>query len=437
MRRIGASVRALACLAFLAACVGCGLTGQPAPLPHPIPADTPEARREQDLDYLVATLDAIHPDPFMRYPETSFRKDVEALRLAIPELDETSFHMALLRLLASLQDAHCGSWEYESPAYPIAMPCVAESFDGGYFVIYCAKDHLDLLGARVVSIDGHPYEALVDRCAEVIPAANPQRVAYRAPRLLMSPRFLHALGLSKRPDQFAVEFELPGGDTISRALTAEEFDFNSGHHVLSDVEDRPSTIHPRPHDTGAPYWWEYRPDERMLYLQYNAVRTHDEYPFDGMVGELLSRIERGDVNTIVVDVRYNGGGNNGLIDPLDEGLSALAGRGDLDHLYVLIGARTFSSGVDVAVRLRDNAGATLVGTATGGMPNSFGDAMDFSLPNSGIELWCSTGYYRLIDGDPPTLMPDVDVGRPWRDYGTGRDTAMEWVRAQAMRMQEN
>jgi len=404
--------------------------GKPAPPPHPLPADTPEARREQDLDYLVAIIEAIHPDPFLRMAEADFRAQVEQLRLAISEADEASFQLGLLRLLASLQDAHCGTSAFETSAYPIALPALAEAFDEGYFLSGCTPDHLDLLGARILSIDGHDYESLVERCAELIPAANPHRVSSRAPRLLMSPRILHALGLSEHADRYTAEFELPDGKRLFREFTAGERDFNSAHHILTDVQDLSPTIHPQPHESGAPYWWEHQPDEALIYLQYNAVQTHDEYPFDEMVEELLARIERDDVETLVVDVRYNGGGNNGLIDPLDDGLSALRRRGTLDHLYVLTGSQTFSSGVDVAVRLQENAGAEVVGTATGGMPNSFGNAVDFNLPNSDFEAWCSSGYFRLLEGEPPTLEPDVDVGRPWADYGVGRDTAMEWVRSQ-------
>jgi hypothetical protein len=411
-------------LACLASC------GVPAPLPHPVPADTPDARREQDLDYLVATIDAIHPDPFLRLPEAEFRAQVEQLRAAIPDAEEASFQLGLLRLLASLQDAHCGTFALETSAYPIALPAPAERFDEGYFLIGCTLDHLDLLGARLVAIDGHDYSSLIERSADLIPAANPHRVALRAPRLLMSPRILHALGLSEHADRYTVEFELPDGKRLSREFIAGEGDLSSTQHIMSDVKDLSVTMYPQPHESGAPYWWEHQPEDALIYLQYNAVQTHDEYPFDAMVEELLAKLEGDDVETLVVDVRYNGGGNNSLIDPLDDGLSDLRRRGKLDHLYVLTGPRTFSSGVDTAVHLQENAGATLVGTATGGMPNSFGNAMEFSLPNSAFEAWCSTGYFRLMEGEPRTLEPDVDVGRPWVDYGIGRDTAMEWVREQ-------
>jgi len=106
-------------------------------------------------------------------------------------------------------------------------------------------------------------------------------------------------------------------------------------------------------------------------------------------------------------------------------------EGGIEQLFVLTCERTFSSGVDVAVRLRANAGATVVGSPTGGMPNSFGNAIEFTLPNSGTVGRCSTGYFRITEGEPSTLTPDVSVERTFSDYRRGRDTLMAWIRARA------
>ena len=406
--------------------VGCG---PPDPPPHPVPAGTVNAQREQDLDYLVATIEQIHPKPFLRIQETNFEELVEGVRLSIPELDDAGFHLALSRVLASIQDAHCGLEIFSSSAYPIVSSLNIEAFDEGWFVVSCAGGHSDLLASRIVAIDGQPYEKLVDHCSEYIPAANAHRVVYRAPGWVMVPGFLHALGLCAEVDRYTVEFELPSGEHISRDFLSGELDSESGVHVLSGKEDLPRSIHPQSHETGAPYWWTYDPDNRLLYLQYNEVQTHDDYSFEDIVKAFLDRIDQGDVDVVVVDVRYNSGGNNSLIEPLDRGLAMRARRGDLGTLYVLTSGKTFSSGVDVGVHLRDNAGATVVGTPTGGMPNSFGNAVPFILPNSKIKGRCSSGYFRLVDGEPPTLEPHELLGRPWADYSIGRDTAMGWVRA--------
>lgn len=398
--------------------------------PHPEPAETSEARREQDLDYLVQVIDSVHPRPFLRRSEADFRTDVEGVRRSIPGSSEAAFTLALVGLLASLEDAHCGL--DLGPAWPIASPLRIERFEEGYFVVGAAEGHEDLVGARVVSINGRSYPSLLEELDAIVPAANPHRVVYRAERHLMVPRTLHALGLGEHEDRLAVVLEPPGGEEVTRVFSSDsEPDFARGHHVLSDAEECDATIFRQPHETGAPYWWRVYPEERLAYLQYNQVQTHPDYPFDAMVDEFLARIGRDDVDHVAIDLRFNGGGNNSLIDPLDDGLAALVREGGIEQLFVLTCERTFSSGVDVAVRLRANAGATVVGSPTGGMPNSFGNAIEFTLPNSGTVGRCSTGYFRITEGEPSTLTPDVSVERSFSDYRRGRDTLMAWIRARA------
>ncbi len=65
----------------------------------------------------------------------------------------------------------------------------------------------------------------------------------------------------------------------------------------------------------------------------------------------------------------------------------MAGRGGIDQrgkIFVVIGRRTFSSGLlnahDLAARTR----AILIGEPTGGKPNSYGEVESFTLPRSGL-----------------------------------------------------
>ncbi len=420
---------ALAPACCLVALHSCSFSALP---PHPQPAKTLQAQRTQDLDYLVEVIDSVHPLPFLRRSEADFRRDVESLRRSISGSSEASFTLALVEVLASLQDAHCSLSGHLGPQWPIASPLIIDRFEEGYFVVGVAEGHEDLEGGRVVSLNGRSYSSLFKEVGAIVPAANPHRVVHRAPRYLMVPRILHALGLGDHEDRLTVVLQLPGGETVTRIFSSDdEPDFPNGHHVLSGLEDRDETILPRPHETGAPYWWRIYPDERMAYLQYNEVRTHEAYPFDAMVTEFLTRVGRDDIDHVAIDLRFNGGGNNTLIEPLDDGLASLVRQGSIDRLFVLTSERTFSSGVDVAVRLRENARATLVGSPTGGMPNSFGEAIEFALPNSGVTGRCSTGYFRITEGEPSTLTPDVNVMRTWADYQRGRDTVMAWIRARA------
>ena len=80
-----------------------------------------------------------------------------------------------------------------------------------------------------------------------------------------------------------------------------------------------------------------------------------------------------------------------------------------------------------ALALKRRLPVTLLGEPTGDRLNDYGEVRAFSLPNSKIEVQHSTRYFKLADGDPEALMPDVHIGLSSADYFAGRDPAFDQV----------
>ncbi|MFT5052210.1 MAG: hypothetical protein ACI8QZ_003642 [Chlamydiales bacterium] len=68
---------------------------------------------------------------------------------------------------------------------------------------------------------------------------------------------------------------------------------------------------------------------------------------------------------------------------------------------------------------------TLIGEATGGKPDSYGELRSFRLPNSGLSVSCSTKYFRLLEEDPPAMQSDVLVEIASEDPFSGTDRVPE------------
>jgi C-terminal processing protease CtpA/Prc len=140
---------------------------------------------------------------------------------------------------------------------------------------------------------------------------------------------------------------------------------------------------------------------------------------------VFRQLDEGRADRLVVDVRHNVGGNSEVDDPLMEGLQRRAAARQRGRFFALIASETFSSGMWTAVDLR-NLGAVLVGSPSGGKPNSYGDVRTFVLPNSRIEVGYSTKLFRLIEGsDPASVMPDLLVEPSIDDLREGRDPLLE------------
>jgi hypothetical protein len=77
---------------------------------------------------------------------------------------------------------------------------------------------------------------------------------------------------------------------------------------------RPRPLHLRHRDL--PYWFEYLPAADLVYFQYNAVRDHPAERFAAFCDRLFGFIEDRRPGRLVIDIRWNGGGNTFLSQTL-------------------------------------------------------------------------------------------------------------------------
>ena len=170
---------------------------------------------------------------------------------------------------------------------------------------------------------------------------------------------------------------------------------------------------------------------QVYYIQYNVCQEDPALPMEDFAAQVQADLEAGGYSRVLVDLRNNGGGSDGVIWPL---LSVL--RQEMDdgtEVVGLIGEATFSSAIINAVELQE-MGIPLVGEPASGSVDHFGSVGSFALPNSGVQVGVSTKYIdlgTLLDADAgrgvESLEPDVTVPQTMADTLAGRDTAVEWL----------
>ena len=113
----------------------------------------------------------------------------------------------------------------------------------------------------------------------------------------------------------------------------------------------------------------------------------------------------------------------------------LLARTDLNrkgHLYVLIGADTFSAAMNNAAQFQDETNAILVGETIGEKPNSYQEPRQFRLPNSHLAVRVSTLYYTFRKTGENAVRPDKEIIPSWNDVKAGRDPVLDWVLAEPL-----
>lgn len=408
----------LAVLASVAAAASCGG-------PRSAPEQTPEqAQWAEDLDYLAKELPARHKDLFFKIPPAEFQAGVSALKARIPRLDRTRFLLELSRLVASVGDSHTSFTIMPVKAFPLRLHWFKEDI----CVVDTTPEYAQLLYGRLESVDGHPVEEVVRAFAGIIPHDNEAQVKDFVPRFLASSEHLLGLGLVADADEATFAVRTPQGGTATAKMKSVALgDIRSVAWAAPPVE--PSRLPLYRRTAGLAYESAYLPESRTLYFAYNSCRDLPDRPFRAFAEGLWDTLRKNPVERLVIDLRNNAGGDSSILDPF---IGELAEAEDLNRegrLFVILGRRTFSSAILNALDLGKKTRAIFYGEPTGGRPNHYGEIETLTLPNLGLKVSYSTKYFRFVDGDDPSLIPDVLVEPSLDDYLALRDPVFEAILA--------
>jgi hypothetical protein len=185
------------------------------------------------------------------------------------------------------------------------------------------------------------------------------------------------------------------------------------------------------------------PDHEVLYIRSNQI--------EGLAGSdlnlkleliLITEVAPYRPKSVIVDLRYNWGGNFGNTIAFAQALPKLLPPGG--HDYVLVSANTFSAAIVTAAMLKEGGGSKveLLGTPMGDDARFFAEGRPIPLPNSHLDLrpasqledWgrgCHSMkrcfWADVIWGpkSPISLRPDEEVSPTFAEYAAGRDPVLE------------
>jgi hypothetical protein len=413
----GARGRIAGVVASLLGLVVCGGNDRPTPSAPPTPAATREERWVQDVDYLAAELPRLHPNLFFKASRSEFDAVVASVRASATTARDHELVAGLMRIAAVPGDGHTTVYRPRGFRYlPLALTRLAD----GLYVTAASASLVSSLGLRVVAIGDVAAGELEARAAPFVSHENDAWLRVQTTALLSIPEMLHVLGATGDPA--AVSFRLEAGDGARVQLDVGALASPVALVDVAAAAGVPLPLHQQ--RTSENYWLTLVEETRTLYLQYRRCQNGSE-PFTSLADRAFALMDRGSADRLVVDVRHNGGGDSRVDDHLIEGIESRSAWRQRGRLYCLIGGETFSSGLWTADDLR-KLGALLVGSPTGGKPNSYGNPNSFQLTNSLLQVGYSTRYYQLISGsDPPWLAPELAVDETIADLRAGRDPLLE------------
>lgn len=397
----------------------------------------------EDLLFAAEQLEERHPNAFSSLTPEELREQINQLIERLPELEHHEVVVDLARIVALIGDGHTrltlplapgvdfmqGHSETPAPAlrelefhqYPIRLAID----DEGIWVRQASKPFRHLVGGRLLAIDGHPIEEVVAAVEPTIRHDNSMQVLQHLPMHLVLPEVLHARGVVEKREDASFTVETIQESTVTVELApvppGQEVEWVALGQVTREPEPLSEALDERN------FWFDYLKEDRMVYLQFNTVYDTPEETIRQFSERLLAFVEEHPVETLVIDLRNNRGGNQSLALPL---LHAVL-RSGLDRggqLFTIVGRTTFSAAMNFSLQMEEHTQTLFVGEPTGSKPNHFGDSRKVQLPNTKLTLRISSLYWQWSPTDDrPWIAPHIEAPPSRRAELDGRDPAMEAV----------
>jgi hypothetical protein len=422
----------------------------------------------QDLDFMVNTMNDVHPDLYFSFNKDRADSLIEEIKQSLHDgYERIKFYTQVARFVSKISDGHTSvGTHYEEynkyrDAGGLLFPFDVDCSSGEISIIKSfTNEYHSSHGKTITSINSTPADVILDSMVSLFSFERREMtLAYLSPTfrkelfLLYGPSSTFSLTL--RDNQDTEEANIAG---VSHEV------IKKCYHLDTNAEQ-------------VPYEFTINKEENYALLDFRAFI--DPVRFKGFIRDMFEQIEANSVKKLIVDIRKNGGGNSSLTEefssyitcrpfrqysgvdfkiskqireyyqnimkyitpfpksllpaklicrkPWEKGLGEIVYNEIKAKKYkpkqpfftgriiLLTSAATFSSASDFAAAIQDNALGLIIGTPTGGCPSSYGDNFYFSLPNTHILCTVSHKYFVRANGNralepvyPDYLIEEID-----------------------------
>jgi Tetratricopeptide repeat len=390
------------------------------------------AKWRADLKFLAEQLPRTHKNAFHSVSREKFAAAVADLDRQIPSMQRHQVVVGIFKLVALIGDGHTHINPFQPAVKFRTYPVNLYSFSDGIFVRSADPKYAALVGGKLLRIGNASAEEAYRKVSDVVFKDNDMGVRGAAPILMMIPEILHANTIVSDMEAAPIIVEKDGKQVTATlapaAIPHQQF------HIWPTVDGWPDM-----RSSGTPplwlrhtedfFWYEYLPDSRTLYVQYNAVANKPHETVASFFDHVFKFADANPVDRMVLDLRLNGGGNNFLNMPIIHDLIRSDKINQRGKLFVVLGRQTFSAAQNCVNELEIHTNAIFVGEPTAANPNHYGDAATIQLPNSGIRVQASTLWWQDVDprDTRPWTPPYLNVELSSADYRNNIDPVLAMV----------
>lgn len=380
-----------------------------------------------DLELMDYEARRKHYSPYTVHDKGEFDAYVAKLRRDIPRLTDNQVRAAFVKYMAMFGDGHTGIRPAPSAPEGQHVPIQLFWFKEGVYVTLAGPGAEGLAGAKILEVGGKPVAEVLELARPYTSHENEQGYRAAAVGWLLRAPWLNAIGLSKSDTEITYRIEDASGVvrevTLKKGPATPAPDWTNARAASG----KPDPLYLK--NRTAAFWFEEVPAKKLLYVQYNSVANMPNET-TAKFAERLAKALEGDIDTLVVDVRWNGGGNSFLNRPLTHAILKCK-QNRPGSLFVITGRNTYSACQNFSTDLARETEALFVGEPTGSSPNFIGETVRTTLPYSRMIISVSDLYWQRswpMDSRK-WIAPDLPAEPSFAVFKENRDPAMEAIEA--------
>ena len=401
-----------------------------------------------DIDSLCKWVEEIHPNMFENISKSNFQKLVNDTKEKIKKpFTVRELYKLISPLLTSLKDAHTGLHspyfvnEEKNNLFPLLIN-LAENQKK--LVVEAAMDNSFLnqipVGSTIKSINGISSSKIIEDISKLISYETKAFFETRFKNLFSSLLYCQYDFQKTFTVEYFVNKKLKTTKLTNNSFKISSKNLKNENYSLSFKND-------------------------YAFLAINSFGVSNEEDYFSFLGKAFKKIKENNIKKLVIDIRYNDGGNSVLGDSLlsyistvpfkqfdstfykhssiqkklfrkiykndtlfikslnnfEDGFIEVTNGGNLiipnktdrqfkGEIFLLVSNFTFSSGANFAWAFKNYKLGTIVGQESGGIGICFGDGVPFILPNSKISGQSASQKFRSIgatDKDFHGVIPNI------------------------------
>jgi hypothetical protein len=407
----------------------------------------PTAQLKEDLQWFRSAVFAAEKS-YSPPARAEAERRLAVLESSLAETSALAFTMELARIVALADNGHSNIFAGQRSGWANRIPLRFTTFGDEFRVMRARPPHADLLGARVVAIDGVPISTVRDS-GRTLSGGTPAWRDRNLPLFIESPQQMQLLEISKEPRAAEYTFVAPSGKTIKRLLFGESFSAPSPppDFLLYAEPDTafsiaaPAVVPWSLQNPRTSFRWRGAPEIDGLVIQMRRIVDGPGQGIAEFLDEMRAKIAADRPRNLVLDLRMNSGGNLNNTRDFVKALPALVpGR-----IFVITGPGTFSAAISTTGYLKQEAPdrVSIVGEEAGDRLVFFAEGRPATAPNTRIMIGIATERHDYRGGCKtftdchgpvvrfpiaiPTLVPDIPAPLTFADWMAGRDASMDAI----------